>query len=64
MKKNARDRRPENIATAISMPRDLMKQARERCALDERTFSEYVRLLIRRDVESHAIKQTKGHGKV
>lgn len=40
----------DNMSTAISMAKDLHKRAIEICREDERTFSEYVRWLIRNDI--------------
>lgn len=52
MSKTNKDKKrsESNAATSISMTKEMLKAARHVCVEDERTISEYVRLLIRRDL--------------
>jgi hypothetical protein len=50
--------KPASIYTALRIPPDLLGEAKRRAAQDGRSLSNYIRQLIRRDMERSSIEET------
>jgi predicted HicB family RNase H-like nuclease len=54
-----RRNKPASVYTALRIPPDLLESAKRRAARDGRSLSNYIKNLIRRDLEPTAVKSKR-----